>query len=46
MSMYDSIIMLKFQRGFYLGYVVGAADLVLVWTLWAWRVELLAWWVS
>ena len=43
---YDSLIHMKFSRGFWLGYVIGAADLVIVWTLWAWRAELLDWWVS
>ncbi len=46
MSMYDTIAEMKFRRGFWLGYMTGAADAVIVWTLWAWRVELLAWWVS
>ena len=39
--MYNTMLKIKFNRGLLLGYVVGAADLVLVWTLWAWRAELL-----
>lgn len=45
-NMYKTMLKLKFNRGFCLGYMVGVADVVIVWTLWAWRAELLNWWVS
>ena len=43
---YDILLQMKFSRGFYLGYVVGAADMIIVWTLWTWRHELLDWLVG
>ena len=44
--MYKAILEMKFKRGFWLGYAVGAADAVIVWSLWSWRAELLTWLVG
>ena len=44
--MYETVLRMKFQKGFWLGYAVGAADMIIVWTVWTWRHELLDWMVG
>ena len=44
--MYRLLLKMKFNRGFWLGYIVASADAVILITLYAWRAEILSWLVN